>query len=112
MHHRLVGAIVGGWLVLQLSVVSGFGFLSMAVPLAVALGATSYGVKFARPALAITGGLMAGLLVATIGGLVGVGLVSLVLAAAVTVAVTAILWVGQSGEALPIGVVPDRQRSR
>ena len=32
MHRRLVGAIVGGWLTLEVSVISRFGYLFLAVP--------------------------------------------------------------------------------
>ena len=116
MHRRLAGAIVGGWLTLEVSVISRFGYLFLAVPLIAALGATSYGQRLTRPALALTGGVMAGLVVSAIASAVlWVPLVA-VLDLVVLVGVTAVFWTvlpaGLGAESPPIVFVPAKRASR
>lgn len=111
MHHRVIGAVVGGWLTLQLAVVFAIPPLGLAAPLVAALGATRYGQRFARPALALTGGVMAGLLtMATAGTLALAFALAGPLALIVAVAVTAILWSVRPAEyvvvPLPTEAVP------
>ena len=114
MHRRLAGAIVGGWLTLEVSLISRFVYLFLAVPLIAALGATSYGQRLTRPALALTGGVMAGQFVSAITAALPAP--TAVLSLVVLVGVTAIFWsvlpAGRGAESLPIVFVPAKRASR
>ncbi len=55
-HHRVIGALLGAWLALFISSLLLVGFTAVTLPLAAAFGATRWAQRFARPAIALVGG--------------------------------------------------------